>query len=142
MSKVTTVMLQGVRYHWNGEDILVDDGVGLPWSLAGPALEQVELYNEDGDVSGEFSINFEQQSWWLQGDNMAGAVTLVDDSGAALAALLSDPEAPLPVSLDDILLGSELAGHLDGATIPDTGMPDAELLDDVINWLSVYSGYE
>ncbi|OYD25089.1 hypothetical protein [Oceanimonas baumannii] len=152
MAKVTTVMLQGISYHWNGEDILVDDGISLPWSLAGSALEQIELYNDEGDSSGSFSIDFEQQNWLLQGDSAPGDVILLDDNGAALAALSSflsseltagvqhlPDNHPLPVNIDDILLGSDVAELYPVATIADTPALDTELIDDVINWLSVYS---
>lgn len=152
MAKVTTVMLQGISYHWDGEDILVDDGISLPWSLAGSALEQIELYDDEGDSSGSFSIDFEQQNWLLQGDSAPGDVILLDDNGAALAALSSFlsseltagvqhlPDShPLPVNIDDILLVSEVTELYPVATIADTPALDTELIDDVINWLSVYS---
>ncbi|WP_107851115.1 hypothetical protein [Oceanimonas marisflavi] len=158
MAKVVTVMLQGVGYHWNGEDILVDDGISLPWSLAGSSLEQVELFDQAGETTGTFSIDFERQDWVLAGESEPGEVMLVDDKGAALTALspltvqaMLLPEAPLPsdatagaagnepLSLNDILLGSELADFDSGATSIDTAGLSRELIDDVINWLSVYS---
>ncbi|MDP5291612.1 hypothetical protein Q9290_04835 [Oceanimonas sp. CHS3-5] len=160
MAKVITVMLQGVGYHWNGEDILVDDGISLPWSLAGSSLEQIELVDEEGETTGTFSIDFERQDWSLSGESEPGEVILVDDKGAALTALspltvqaMLLPEAPLvpdaslspaddeplPLSLDDILLSSELPDTLTDATFSDTSGLDSDLIDDVINWLSVYS---
>ncbi|WMC11529.1 hypothetical protein PU634_03985 [Oceanimonas pelagia] len=158
MARVITVMLQGIGYHWNGQDILVDDGISLPWSLAGSSLERIELVDREGETTATFSIDFERQEWTLAGESEPGEVILVDDKGAALTALspltvqaMLLPEAalvpapglvgddPLPLSLDDILLSSELPAGLPGATLPDTGGLDSELIDDVINWLSVYS---
>ncbi|AEY02301.1 hypothetical protein GU3_12730 [Oceanimonas sp. GK1] len=160
MAKVITVMLQGVGYHWNGQDILVDDGISLPWSLAGSSLEQIELYDREGETTATFSIDFERQDWSLAGESEPGEVILVDDRGAALSALsplavqaMLLPASPLmpeampgaagddppPLSLDDILLSSELPDMLWDATLPDTAGLDSDLIDDVINWLSVYS---
>ncbi|NHI01413.1 MULTISPECIES: hypothetical protein [Oceanimonas] len=158
MAKVISVLVQGVGYHWNGQDILVDDGISAPWPLAGPVLDGVELYNQEGEASGTFTIDFERQDWLLAGESDLGAVLLVDEKGAGLSPLspLTAQAMRLPppalsasndeaahsaeaLTLDDILLSSELPDLFASATITDTAALNSDLIDDVINWLSVYS---
>ncbi|OIN12470.1 hypothetical protein [Oceanisphaera psychrotolerans] len=161
MAKVTTVLLQGVSYRWDGQDILVDDGISMPWPLTGGALEQVELFDGEGEPVAAFSIDFEGQQWSLSGPGVPGDIILLDEMGVSLAAypretdegmLLPANVLVLPESaevtaadelvvldLDDILYESEQPEPILAATAADSAHLDGELIDDVINWLAVYS---
>jgi hypothetical protein len=166
MAKVTTALLQGVSYHWNGQDILVDDGVNLPWSLPGGSLEEVELFDGEGEPLGSFSIDFEEQRWSLWGQGSAGEVILLDESGARLQPvaragelddILLQEGVPLPFTglvssngpgelvlpdLDDILDEVMDLDETLPATAPDTAGLSSELIDDVVNWLAVYHHHD
>lgn len=164
MAKVTTVLLQGVSYRWDGQDILVDDGVGIPWPLGGHALEQVELFDGEGESVAAFSIDFEVQQWFLSGSGASGDVILLDEAGFSLAVHPAVMEEGLPRSsnvlilpesadsmatdelvvldLDDILYESDQLESVLTATAADTSHLDGELIDDVINWLAVYSHHD
>ncbi len=164
MAKVTTVLLQGVSYRWDGQDILVDDGVGIPWPLGGHALEQVELFDSEGESVAAFTIDFEGQQWALSGVGAPGDIILLDETGGALAVypsgmeesmplpsnalILPDPAEPMiadelvVLDLDDILYESEQLEPLLVATSADVAHLDGELIDDVINWLAVYSHHD
>lgn len=164
MAKVTTVLLQGVSYRWDGQDILVDDGVGVPWSLGGHALEQIELFDGEGESVAAFSIDFEVQQWSLSGTGALDDVILLDETGGSLAMYPSEMEKGLPLSsnvlilpepvetmatdelvvldLDDILYESDQLESVLTATAADTSHLDGELIDDVINWLAVYSHHD
>lgn len=164
MAKVTTVLLQGVSYRWDGQDILVDDGVGVPWPLGGHALEQVELFDGEGESVAAFSIDFECQQWLLSGPGAPGDVILLDETGGSLAMNPAEMEKGLPLpsnvlilpeptetvatdelvvlDLDDILYESDQLESALTATAADTSHLDGELIDDVINWLAVYSHHD
>ncbi|MBR9858735.1 MAG: hypothetical protein GYB38_13610 [Gammaproteobacteria bacterium] len=164
MAKVTTVLLQGVSYRWDGQDILVDDGVGVPWPLGGHALEQVELFDGEGESVAAFSIDFECQQWLLSGPGAPGDVILLDETGGSLAMHPAEMEKGLPLpsnvlilpeptetvatdelvvlDLDDILYESDQLESALTATAADTSRLDGELIDDVINWLAVYSHHD
>lgn len=164
MAKVTTVLLQGVSYRWDGQDILVDDGVGIPWPLGGHALEQVELFDGEGESVAAFSIDFEGQQWSLSGSGASGDVILLDEAGVSLAVHPAVMEEGLPwpsnvlilpestetmvtdelvvLDLDDILYESDQLESVLTATAVDTSHLDGELIDDVINWLAVYSHHD
>lgn len=164
MAKVTTVLLQGVSYRWDGQDILVDDGVGVPWSLGGHALEQIELFDGEGESVAAFSIDFEVQQWSLSGTGALDDVILLDETGGSLAMHPSEMEKGLSLSsnvlilpepvetmatdelvvldLDDILYESDQLESVLTATAADTSHLDGELIDDVINWLAVYSHHD
>jgi hypothetical protein len=166
MAKVTTVLLQGISYRWDGQDILVDDGVGIPWPLGGHVLEQVELFDGEGDPVTAFSIDFETQEWSLSGPGVLGEIILLDETGYVLSsfpegvredmllqghALLMLPtsedmeaavdELVLP-ELDDILNDVERPVVMLVATSADTTGLSSESIDDVINWLAVYSHHD
>jgi hypothetical protein len=162
MGRVTTVLLQGVGYHWDGRDILVDDGINAPWPMSGQALEQVELFDGEGEAVGAFSIDFEHQQWFLAGSSTRGDIVLLDETGTPLAmfgeADLLDQEAfwlaelPPPAEeevdelvlpgIDEILDETVLAGEVLPEAPVDTSLPTNELLDDVVNWLTVYSHHD
>lgn len=164
MAKVTTVLLQGISYRWDGQDILVDDGVGIPWSLGGHALEQVELFDGEGESVAAFTIDFEGQQWFLSGASIPGDIILLDEAGASLAVnssgmeergsepsnvlVLPEPTETMAtdelvvLNLDDILYESEPLASALTATAVDTSHLDGELIDDVINWLAVYSHHD
>lgn len=164
MAKVTTVLLQGVSYRWDGQDILVDDGVGVPWPLGGHALEQVELFDGEGESVAAFSIDFEGQQWFLSGSGAPGDIILLDETGGSLAMHPAAMEKGLPLpsnvlilpeptetvatdelvvlDLDDILYESDQLESALTATAADTSHLDGELIDDVINWLAVYSHHD
>ncbi|MCT7655694.1 hypothetical protein MBH78_15570 [Oceanimonas sp. NS1] len=55
-------------------------------------LDGVELYNQEGEASGTFTIDFERQDWLLAGESDLGAVLLVDEKGAGLSPL--SPHGP------------------------------------------------
>jgi len=166
MAKVTTVLLQGVSYRWDGQDILVDDGVGVPWPLGGHALEQVELFDSEGESAAAFSIDFEVQQWSLSGPSVPGEIMLLDETGDILSsfpkderegmllqdhALLMLPTAEdmaaavaelvLP-ELDAILHVVERPVVMLTATSADTEGLRSESIDDVVNWLAVYSHHD
>ncbi|WP_116473566.1 hypothetical protein [Zobellella maritima] len=164
MARVTMVELQGINYRWDGQDILVQAGPGRDWRLAGSQLEQVEILDEEGDLSGLFSIDFERQSWSYSGEPGPDDIRLIDDHGDPIALesavlahdILNDPaglfeqdnlniESVLDVvvtdPLDD-LLGEEkpLLALLGDAPEP---LPlGDEVINDVISWLDFYSHYE
>ncbi|GHA11515.1 hypothetical protein [Oceanisphaera arctica] len=164
MAKVTTVLLQGVSYRWDGQDILVDDGVGIPWPLGGHALEQVELFDGEGESVAAFTIDFEGQRWFLSGPGAPGDIILLDEMGVSLAVYPPGMEEGMPLpsnvlilpesaesmatdelvvlDLDDILYESEQLEPILVATSADTAHLDGELIDDVINWLAVYSHHD
>jgi hypothetical protein len=164
MAKVTTVLLQGVSYRWDGQDILVDDGVGIPWPLGGHALEQVELFDGEGESVAAFTIDFEGQKWFLSGLGVPGDIILLDETGVSLAVYPPEREEGMPLSsnvlvlstpaepmaadelvvldLDDILYESEQLEPVLVATAADITHLDGELIDDVINWLAVYSHHD
>ena len=164
MAKVTTVLLQGISYRWDGQDILVDDGVGIPWPLGGHALEQIELFDGEGESVAAFTIDFEGQRWFLSGSGAPDDIILLDETGVTQAVYPSGMEAGMPLpsnvmmlpelvepvatdelvvlDLDDILYESEQLEPLLVATSADTAHLDGELIDDVINWLAVYSHHD
>ncbi|WP_417614678.1 hypothetical protein [Oceanisphaera sp.] len=171
MAKVSGVLLQGVNYHWDGRDILVDDGVGVPWSLSGGQLEQIELFDGEGDPIAIFSIDFMAQHWSLVGDSQPESIILLDDSGSELslhqqneanpAAPQWDPALPLirltPLAQEadtqeeDTQEISTLADILNDADRlleePVTTPVDAvgfnnESIDDVLGWLAMYSHHD
>ncbi|GAA3526283.1 hypothetical protein GCM10022394_01730 [Zobellella aerophila] len=164
MARISVVQLQGVDYRWDGQDIWVQAGLGSDWRLAGPQLERIEILDEDGEVAGFFSIDFERQSWSYHGDPDPDDIRLIDDNGdlVPLGGLVSahdilgdvhalfeqdnlNIESVLDVvvadPLDD-LLGEEkpLLALLDyGHEPPPLG---DEVINDVISWLDFYSHYE
>ncbi|MFP2769427.1 hypothetical protein [Oceanisphaera sp. KMM 10153] len=164
MAKVTTVLLQGVSYCWDGQDILVDDGVGMPWPLGGHALEQVELFDGEGESVAAFTIDFEGQRWFLSGPGAPGDIILLDEAGVSLAVYppAAEEDMPLPsnvlvlptpvetmttdelvvLDLGDILYESEQLEPIMVATAADTAHLDGERIEDVINWLAVYSQHD
>ncbi|WP_445397699.1 hypothetical protein [Zobellella sp. An-6] len=166
MAKIQAVVLQGVSYFWNGQSIVVDDGINLPWSLPGNVLEQVELFDEEGEPTAAFSIDFEHQQWSLWGQSGPGEVVLLDETGERQSLLAvtgvddlllqdgvllalpdrdnasdSPSELVLP-DLDDILDEVMDLDETPSATVPDTAGLSSELIDDVINWLAVYHHHD
>ncbi|WP_375055366.1 hypothetical protein [Zobellella sp. DQSA1] len=166
MAKVTTVLLQGVSYHWNGQDILVDDGINMPWPLPGSALEQVELFDGEGEPLAAFSIDFSAQQWSLLGPGGADEVILLDERGDRLLSPMEDETHDILLQEEPLLPPSELAmtdntvnelvlpdiddildevvelEEIPPATGPDTAGLNSEIIDDVINWLAVYHHHD
>lgn len=131
MNKVTQVQLQGIYYTWNGQDILVHDGVAEPWWIAGSALEKIELEpselepsdlgqrdNEQSEVARQpptlafaepevvlFSIDFQAQCWSLSEGGDERDIKLLDAQGQACAWLLA---TSLPEQATDEVLLSDL----------------------------------
>lgn len=163
MAKVSGVVLQGVNYHWDGQDILVDDGVGMPWPLNGSLLDQVELFDEEGEPMATFSIDFLAQQWSLVGENQPQDVTLLDDNGCLLPLSeqgetsqgsqmlvsvflppigLTPPaqegETKEALSLTDILQDADRLLEVPPATSTDIANLSSESINDVISWLAVY----
>lgn len=163
MTKVTGILLQGVNYHWDGRDILVDDGVGMPWSLNGSLLEQVELFDGEGEPMAIFTIDFMAQHWSLIGDSQPEGIILLDDNGCELSLRQHNEEQPAGAQLVDLASSpaeltlsaqedtqeiSTLADILNdadrlledtAATPVGTASFNSESIDDVLGWLAVYS---
>lgn len=166
MAKIQGVVLQGVSYHWNGQDILVDDGINVPWSLPGSALRQVELFDGEGEPLAAFSIDFAAQQWSLLGPGGADEVILLDERGDPLLSPMEDgthdillqEESLLPPfelaitdntvselvlpDIDDILDEVMEPEETPPATGSDTAGLNSEIIDDVINWLAVYHHHD
>ncbi|PSJ47263.1 hypothetical protein C7H85_00010 [Zobellella endophytica] len=162
MAKVIAVELQGVSYRWNGEHIVIAAGADSSWIMEGASLEQLELVDEEGEVEGLFSIDFERQQWRGSGRLSDGELTLIGDDGSTLAP---GPEEPLPLLTEtlelpvfsDIGSTSDADRQLADSVLEDIfeqeplplpamqgGAPppaslDSELINDVVNWLDVYS---
>lgn len=164
MARVNVVQLQGVSYSWDGQDIWVQTSLNSGWRLAGSQLEQIEILDDDGELAGLFSIDFEHQSWSYHGELNPEDVRLIDDNGAVIPMagvglvddLLSD--VPSLFAQDSLNMGSvldvEIADPLDDlleeetpllALLGDGSEPSPlgdEVLNDVLNWLDFYSHYE
>ncbi|MBO1518550.1 hypothetical protein [Oceanisphaera pacifica] len=166
MTKILGVQLQGIQYHWNGQDILVDDGVGVPWPLIGSLLDQIELLDAEGEPVATFSIDFLAQQWLVTGDSSQQHIILIDDSGSQfplysqdnisedeqlIALLSSDSGALLGASevevqsmprVTDILQDADQL--LEGTVTPlaDTTSLNRESIDDVLNWFAVYHHHD
>lgn len=166
MAKVTGILLQGINYHWDGKDILVDDGIGIPWPLDGNLLEQIELFDGEGEPVATFSIDFLAQHWSLVGESEQDSVILLDDNGAQLPLYqqveagaisqplvdLSSPPATLMLlaqarpqeiaTLADILNDADRLLDDSAATAIGTASFNSESIDDVLGWLAVYSHHD
>ena len=140
MSKVTQVQLQGIHYQWDGQDILVYDGVAAPWLISGSVLAQIELEQTelapidleamaDTELSPIlFSIDFQTQQWSLSSGYLHGDIKLLDEQGQEcawlplfanenLSPLTIDvqliPENLLPLSIMDLSMQTEGQAHVD-----------------------------
>ena len=204
MSKIAYVELQGIHYYWDGQHIFVNNGVGIPWSISGSRLEQIELAQTELESTTEpslalFSIDFFTQQWSLLNASSTTDIRLLDEQGQEcawplliqdgqwsrfntdqdsatapllvqalipsllfnaqtldataleLATGLAQPFPPSPLArspsltraialnVEDILQDSDgLFMALNASTI-DTHSLNSATVDDVLNWLAVYS---
>lgn len=163
MARVTRVQLQEVDYRWDGQEIWVQAGRNTGWVLAGTQLEQIEILDDEGAVSGLFSIDFERQSWSCHGEPHAGDILLFDDNNnpvpleitVSAEDILSESghwfaQASLPPeSVPDAVLTDPLNDLLDEdppslallVDVADTAPLGDDILNDVISWLDFYSHY-
>lgn len=166
MAKVTGILLQGINYHWDGKGILVDDGIGVPWPLDGSLLEQIELFDGEGEPVAIFSIDFLAQYWSLVGESQPESIILLDDNGYQLPLYqqvedkaesqplvnLSSPPTELMLlaqaapqeiaTLADILNDADRLLDDSAATAIGTASFNSESIDDVLGWLAVYSHHD
>ncbi|ART81668.1 hypothetical protein CBP31_02670 [Oceanisphaera profunda] len=191
MAKITQVQLQGIHYYWDGKDILVDDGVGDPWSISGSLLERIELEQialvddeYEQETTALFSFDFLAQQWSLVNASLTEDIKLFDEHGqecawrlltavaehpdagllaqiliptvpanalqtealqaeSELAPLLSaEPESvtrAVTISVEDILQDAESLLVPLNVSALDTLSLNTAAVDDVLNWLAVYS---